>query len=97
MFFCCKEVEKVEINIPTAQCGMCANNIQNVLMGIDGVKKVQVDLEQSTVKIAIEKEELDLSFLESAILNAGYVANDKQAKMEVYKNLPACCKLPEDR
>ena len=92
----CKEVEKVEISIPTAQCGMCENNIHNALMDVDGVEKVKVDLENSVVKIAVEKEELNLSKLENVISNAGYVANDKLANNEVYQTLREFCKLPED-
>lgn len=95
--FGCKEVEKVEISIPTAQCGMCSNNIQNALMNEKGVKKVNVDLDNSVVTIVAEKEGLDIAHLETAISNAGYKANNTNAKEEVYQNLPACCKLPEDR
>ena len=96
-FFGCKEVEKVEISIPTAQCGMCANNIQNALMGVKGVKKVNVKLDNSIATVIAEKEGLDILTFETAISNVGYKANDKTANLETYQNLPACCKLPEDR
>jgi len=97
MVGCKGEVEKTEINIPTAQCGMCAVTIENALKNVEGVKKSLVDMKALKVTVAYDPEVADVSKIENAISNAGYQANETSANAEVYKNLPGCCKLPADR
>ena len=88
---------KVEIKIPTAQCGMCAMTIEDALTKIDGVEKAYVDMDALIVTVAYDAEMTGLKSLESAISNVGYQANERSANLEVYKKLPRCCKLPADR
>ncbi len=88
---------KVEIKIPTAQCGMCAMTIEDALTKIDGVEKAYVDMDALIVTVAYDAEMTGLKSLESAISNVGYQANEMLANLEVYKKLPGCCKLPADR
>ena len=94
---CKGELAKAEINIPTAQCGMCAMTIEDALTKVDGVKKAFVDMDALKVTVAYDAEAIDVISIESAISNAGYQANETSANVEVYKNLPGCCKLPADR
>ena len=94
---CKGELAKVEINIPTAQCGMCAMTIENALTKVDGIKKTNVDIIALKVTVGYDAEVVDVINIESAISNAGYQANETSANAEVYKTLPGCCKLPADR
>jgi periplasmic mercuric ion binding protein len=94
---CKGEVAKAEINVPTAQCGMCANTISHTLKSVDGVKKVNVDLGAKVATVIFDPTVVKVVNLESAISNAGYQANETPANAEVYKTLPGCCKLPADR
>ena len=94
---CKGELAKAEINIPTAQCGMCAMTIEEALTKVDGVKKAYVDMDALKVTVAYNIEVANITSIESAISNAGYQANETSANAEVYKNLPGCCKLPADR
>jgi copper chaperone CopZ len=94
---CNGDIQKADINIPTAQCGMCAMTIEDALGNVDGVKKAQVDMEKLVATVAYDAEKTGVSNLESAISNSGYQANEKLANDEVYQTLPACCKLPKDR
>jgi copper chaperone CopZ len=94
---CKGELAKAEINIPTAQCGMCAMTIEDALTKVDGIKKTNVDMDALKVTVAYDAEVVDFISIESAISNAGYQANETLANAEVYKNLPGCCKLPADR
>ena len=94
---CKGELARAEINIPTAQCGMCAMTIEEALTKVDGVKKTKVDMDVLTVTVAYDAEVADVISIESAISNAGYQANQTLANTEVYKTLPGCCKLPADR
>ncbi len=97
MVGCKGEVEKTEIAISSAQCGMCANAISQALKNVDGVKKVNVDLGAKIATVIFDPTVVQVENLESAISNAGYQANETSANAEVYKNLPGCCKLPADR
>ena len=97
MVGCKGELAKAEINIPTAQCGMCAMTIEEALTKVDGVKKAYVDMDVLKVTVAYDVEIANITTIESVISNAGYQANEISANAEVYKNLPVCCKLPVDR
>ena len=98
MMCCCNgNINKTEIDISSAQCGMCAITIEEALTKVAGVKKALVDMDALTVTVAYYTEKTELKSLESAISNAGYQANETSANAEVYKNLPGCCKLPADR
>ena len=94
---CKGEVEKTEIEISSAQCGMCANAISQALKNVDGVKKVNVDLGAKIAMVIFDPTVVQIENLESSISNAGYQANETSANEEAYKNLPGCCKLPADR
>ena len=97
IFGCNGNIEKTEIDISSAQCGMCAVTIEGALNKIDGVKKALVDMDALKVTVAYDGNKADLKSFELAISNAGYQANGTLANAEVYKALPGCCKLPEDR
>ena len=94
---CNGEPAKAEINIPTAQCGMCAMTIEGALLKVNGVKKANVNMDALKVTVTYNVANTSLENLEGAIANAGYQANEISANVEVYKTLPACCKLPVDR
>ena len=97
MVGCKGEVEKTDIDISTAQCGMCVSTISQTLKGVDGVKKVNVDLGGKVATVIFDPTAVQVENLEFAISKAGYQANEISANAEVYKSLPGCCKLPEDR
>ena len=94
---CRDEIAKAEIDIPSAQCGMCAITIEGALTKVEGVTNALVDMDALKVTVAYDLEKAGLKSLESAISNAGYQANETLANSEVYKKLPGCCKLPADR
>jgi len=97
MVGCNGEVEKTDIAISTVQCGMCVSTISHTLKSVDGVKKVNVDLDAKVATVIFDPTAVQVENLEFAISNAGYQANEISANAEVYKNLPGCCKLPADR
>ena len=94
---CKGELAKAEINIPTAQCGMCAITIENALTKVDGVNKANVDMDLLKVTVAYNAAVANITSIETRISNVGYQANETLANAEAYNNLPGCCKLPGDR
>ena len=52
-----------EINIPTAQCGMCVARIDKALNGVDGILKYKVELDVLKVKVKYDNEKMWASLI----------------------------------
>jgi len=87
----------IEISLPTMQCNMCVDNIENSLNKVDGIVKFQVVLNDLIVKVRYDTKKLSQEDIELAITNAGYKANSVDANVEAYNKLAMCCKIPQDR
>ena len=87
----------IEISLPTMQCNMCVDNIENSLNKVDGIVKFQVELDDLIVKVKYDTKKISQEKIELAISNAGYKANTLNANIEAYNKLAMCCKLPNDR
>ena len=87
----------IEISLPTMQCNMCMDNIENSLNKVDGIVKFQVVLNDLIVKVKYDTKKISQEEIELAISNVGYKANAVDANIEAYTKLAMCCKLPEDR
>ena len=59
----------ITIKVPDMSCDHCKMRIQKALMGLDGVKSVEVDLESKHVTIA---GDIDKEKVVSTIEDAGY-------------------------
>ena len=87
----------VEVKVPTIQCNLCKETIEDALNKVDGVNYVYVDVNNKIAKVKFDETKTELTKIENAITSAGYKANDKPADSEAYNNLPGCCKKSEDR
>ena len=87
----------IEISLPTMQCNMCVDNIENSLNKVDGIVKFQVVLNDLIVKVKYDTKKISQEKIELAISNSGYKANAMDANVKAYNKLAMCCKLPEDR
>ena len=81
------------IALPTIMCGMCETNITSALSDVEGVVKVNVDLEKKSGQVYFDAEKVTLTQIEQKIAGAGYVANDTKANKSAYDKLPRCCKI----
>ena len=86
---CSSENKSAEIALNTIQCGMCSDKIASSLSKIEGVVKVDVDLENKIGKVVYKA-----SVIEKAIAAVGYDANDTPAEPKAYSGLDMCCKVP---
>lgn len=86
------KTETVAISVATAQCDQCVSTITDALKAVDGVESTEIDLEKKVATVHFVPTKANLSTLESAIVNAGYDANDKKRNPEAYEKLPDCCK-----
>jgi copper chaperone CopZ len=88
------ENKTAEIALNTIQCGMCTDKIASGLGKLEGVVKVDVDLEKKVGKVVYKAGVIDLGVIEKAIAAIGYDANDTPAEPKAYSGLDMCCKVP---
>ena len=91
-----KGVQTVTISTPTVQCGMCKKRIESYMMREDGIQKVDVNYKTKKTKVTYVAERTNEENIKTAIANVGYDADDITANEDSYKELPNCCKKPED-
>ena len=88
------ENKTAEISLNTIQCGMCTDKIASGLDKLEGVVKVDVDLEKKIGKVVYKASVINLGVIEKAIAAIGYDANDTPAEPKAYSGLDMCCKVP---
>ena len=91
-----KGIQTVTISTPTVQCEMCKDRIERYMIREEGVQKVNVDYKRKKTKVTYVAERTNIENIKTAIANVGYDADDITANEESYKELPDCCKKPED-
>ena len=72
---------------------MCETNIKDAFTSTDGILKVNVDLDSKSGQVFYNSKKVSLAQIETAISNAGYKANKKEAVKSAYDKLPRCCKI----
>jgi copper chaperone CopZ len=85
-----------KINTPTVQCDMCKERIETYLKRYDGVTSVNVNVKKKETTVKYLTDRTNIENIKAAIANAGYDADDIPANPDAYKDLPKCCKKPED-
>jgi len=85
-----------KINTPTVQCDMCKERIETYLKRYDGVTYVNVNVKKKETTVKYLTDRTNIENIKTAIANAGYDADDVLANPDAYKDLPKCCKKPED-
>jgi copper chaperone CopZ len=85
-----------KINTPTVQCDMCKERIETYLKRYDGVTSVNVNVKKKETTVKYLTDRTNIENIKTAIANAGYDADDVPANPDAYKDLPKCCKKPED-
>jgi Cu+-exporting ATPase len=63
----------VEFNVEGMMCGKCREHVENALKAVNGVKKVDVSLEDKKVKV-VASEKVTEAQLKDAVVKAGYKA-----------------------
>lgn len=95
LFGCQKKtsLEVATIKANTMVCKTCANTIEKAVYRVEGVKEVNVSVDKKLVEVKFIPLQTNLEFIESAITEAGYDANDKKRDADAYEKLDACCKI----
>jgi copper chaperone CopZ len=85
-----------KIATPTVQCDMCKQRIESYLKRYDGVAYINVNVKKKETTVKYITDRTNIENIKTAIANAGYDADDIAANPDSYKQLPKCCKKPED-
>ena len=80
---------KTDIRIENLKCGGCAATIKKGILSIDGVQEVTIDLEESLVSVASEKENIEE--VKSILSKLGYPeVGDKNTVLHKAKSFVSC-------
>ena len=80
------------IAVNSVKCSMCASTVTDAVMELDGVKNVEVDVDEQVATVTYLSKKVKKADIEKAIANAGYNANEVRRDDEAYKKLPICCR-----
>jgi copper chaperone CopZ len=87
------KAETAEVSLKSAVCELCANRIQTAVAEMEGVRKVEVDIENQLAQVTFNSGKTSLVAIETMISELGYSANDRPADAVGYAKLPACCQV----
>ncbi len=82
--------EKVVIQT-SAQCGSCQQRIENGLKIIDGIKSVDLNLDNKKLIVVFNPKLISIEQIKNSISSIGYDADEVKANGDAYNNLPKCC------
>ena len=95
LFISCaaEDLHSETIDVGTAVCGSCGQNIEKAVYAVEGVKAAEFDLKAKTVLVKYVPAQTNLATLERAISYAGYDANKTPRDPAGYETLDACCRV----
>ncbi len=85
-----KKVETHDIKTSSV-CDMCETTIESNLIYEKGVKKVDLDLATSTVKVDYDPKKTSPEKIRTALTKLGYYADDMPGDEKAFRDLPDCC------
>lgn len=83
--------ESVKIQT-SAICEMCQHTIEHELTFTKGIKRADLNLENSIITVEYNPRKINPYEIRQAITNVGYHADSLQRDSTAYNNLPFCCK-----
>lgn len=54
-YICRMETEKIKLSIKGMTCGHCQKHVKNIILGVNGVKQADVDLNKASADVELEK------------------------------------------
>lgn len=93
---CSGDKRTANLALDSLQCLMCSVNVEESLLSLKGVKKIQVDLKNKSGNVVYNANVVDLASIEEKIASIGYNVNGKLANKNAYDKLELCCKKPKD-
>lgn len=69
----------VTLSIPGMSCAACPITVKKALMQVDGVSKVDIDLEKREATVSFDDEKTSVEALTKATTEAGYPTTVKES------------------
>jgi copper chaperone CopZ len=91
-----KNLKTIEIQT-SAQCEMCKDRIENALVYAKGIKNAVLNLDTKIVTVTFNIKKTSEDQIIKILTDLGYDAANQKGNQDAYKNLPNCCKKPDDR
>jgi mercuric ion binding protein len=85
-----KKVEVLEVRTSSV-CDMCEKTIEENMIYEKGVKKVDLDLATSVIRIEYDARKTTPDAIRVAVTKLGYSADDLPGDAKAFSQLPACC------
>jgi len=83
------EIMTTEIQIENLKCGGCAATIKKGILSLDGIEKVNIDVEKSIVSVSSRNENLEE--IKSKLSKLGYPeVGDKNTMIHKAKSFVSC-------
>lgn len=86
------DIRTVVVEVPGLRHPTCARIIQEAFVRQPGIRSVQPDLQQRTLKITYDSMIIALKNIEFVIADAGFDANEVRARPEAAAKLPPECR-----
>jgi copper chaperone CopZ len=74
------------------KCESCGQRIENALYAIKGIKRVDIDQKEKTLKVAYNTQKTTVDEIKKTITQIGFDADDMKADPVAYEKLDDCCK-----
>ncbi len=90
------------IKVPQLKCWDCKERLDKYLSrekgpnNDAGIIRWTFQLQSATLRVQYYPERINLNYIQTAIANAGFDADEIKAEEEAYKKLPPICKRAED-
>ncbi|HNP24127.1 MAG TPA: hypothetical protein PKM63_12760 [Panacibacter sp.] len=94
--------EWATINIPQIKCWVCKERLEQYLLkekgpnSDAGIIKWTINVTAGSMRIQYVPDRMPLSYIRTAINNAGFDADSTKAEPDSYKMLPPICKRTEE-
>jgi copper chaperone CopZ len=76
------------LSVSGMSCGSCVRHVREALLGVDGVREVDVNLEQGRATIEYDAARTEVEAMVAAVGKAGYAASAKEAPNPVAPPAP---------
>ncbi len=76
-------------------CPSCSERLEKALYDQKGVKRVDVDEKNKTIKVVYNTDKITLDAIRNTIAASGYDADEVKAPAEAFAKLDACCRGEE--
>lgn len=86
--FAQSKTEEFKVN---GNCGMCEERIEKAAKSVDGVTAANWDKETKMIEVTYDESKANADEIHVAIAKVGHDTDKRQAKDDVYGDLPGCC------